>query len=90
MLQVQDIYRRDFSSHFRATILKNRALCDRIKIAYVKKISEPQLKYMLLEWGREFKNLYIDAPDAHTFDIVKEAENFITAKLVTKAILDNK
>lgn len=90
MLQVQDIYRRDFSSHFRATILKDRALCDKVKLSYKmngRKTSEQQLKYMLLEWGREFKNLYIDAPDAHTFDIVKEAENFIIAKLVKQKLI---
>jgi len=87
MLQVQDIYRRDFSSIFRSNFIKDRALCDRIKNEYGK-ISESQLKYKLLEWGREFKNIYIDTPDSHKFDLPKEAENFVKSKLVIKKLLN--
>lgn len=86
MIQIQDIYRRDFSSHFRAHIIKNRGLCDKVKREYALKKSEAKLKYMLLEWGREFKKMYIDAPDARTIDISKEADNFVTAKIVAKML----
>lgn len=92
MIQVQDIYRRDFSSHFRAHFIKDRALCDKIKAHYSlngEKKSEHQLKYMLLEWGRDFKKMYIDAPDSHTLDIAKEAQNYVNAKIVT-AVLTRK